>query len=269
MGATLGGERVEGLHAVHELLAVGRRRVEEVMISASDMTSPAVDEIVALARAKSVPVHEVSRSVFASLTSSAAPQGVAAHAEPIVPVDLDDLLAGGSYRQQMDAEEIPTPFLVVLDEVTDPHNVGAILRSALGAGATGIVIGRRRSAPFSATVLKAAAGAVEYLSIAAVASIAQAVGDLSRRGVWTVGLDPQANASISELSVADRPVALVAGAEGRGLAPLVRHRCELLCRVPVYGPVESLNVSVAVALAAFAIAERRGGPAHGAAAPMR
>jgi 23S rRNA (guanosine2251-2'-O)-methyltransferase len=230
---------------VRELLAAGRRRTEEIVVSSSDSRSRPVDEIVALARSMSVPVRVVSRSVFTSLASSAAPQGVVARAEPIVSVDLDGLVAGD------------LPFLVVLDEVTDPQNVGAIFRSALGAGATGIVIGRRRSAPLSATVLKAAAGAVEHLSIAAVASVAQGVADLSRRGVWTVGLDPHANASISDLQFADRPIALVAGAEGRGLAPLVRRRCDVLCRVPLYGPVESLNVSVAVALAAFAIAERR------------
>ncbi len=252
----LGGDRVEGLHAVHELLAVGRRNVQEVVVS-GDARSPAVDEIVSLARSKAIPVREVPRAVFESFASSAVPQGVTARVDRIVPADLDDLLAGKS------------AFLVVLDEVTDPQNLGAILRSALGAGATGVVISRRRSAPLTATALKSAAGAVEHLPIAVVASIAQAVGELSRRGVWTVGLDPKAQARISDLEVADRPMALVAGAEGRGLAPLVRSRCDLVCRVPLYGPVESLNVSVAVAIAAFSIAARRGELERSADPPVK
>ena len=246
----------KGSSAVRELLAVGRRKVYEVVVS-DEARSSEIDEIVALARAKAVPVREVPRALFGSLTSSAVPQGITARAERIVPVGLDELLAGKA------------AFLVVLDEVTDPHNLGAILRSALGAGATGVVISRRRSAPFTATALKSAAGAAEHLPISVVASIAQAVGELSRRGVWTVGLDPQAEESIWDLEIADRPIALVAGAEGRGLAPLARSRCDLLCRIPLYGPVESLNVSVAVAVAAFSVAARRGELERNADPPVK
>ena len=126
--------------------------------------------------------------------------------------DLEELLNGNAERGEVSANRIP--FLVVLAEVTDPHNLGAIVRSALAAGATGMVIGKRRSAPFTASALKAAAGAAERLPIVVVASIAQAVGELAHRGVWTVGLDPDGDVSISDLEIADRPLALVAGAEG-------------------------------------------------------
>ncbi len=255
---SLGGEHVEGIHAVRELLVAGRRRVEEIVVASSGASSPALDEIVELARSKAVPVRTVKPAVFHSIALSAAPQGVAARAEPIVSADLEELLNGNAERGEVSANRIP--FLVVLAEVTDPHNLGAIVRSALAAGATGMVIGKRRSAPFTASALKAAAGAAERLPIVVVASIAQAVGELAHRGVWTVGLDPDGDVSISDLEIADRPLALVAGAEGRGLTPLVRRRCDLLCRIPLYGPVESLNVSVAVALAAFAIAAFREEP---------
>ncbi|MGB9111858.1 MAG: 23S rRNA (guanosine(2251)-2'-O)-methyltransferase RlmB [Acidimicrobiales bacterium] len=255
---SLGGERVEGIHAVRELLVAGRRNVEELVVVSGDVSSPALDEIVELARSKAVPVRTVKPAAFDAFALSAAPQGVAALAEPIVAADLGELAGGAERPGSLNANRIP--FLVVLSEVTDPHNLGAILRSALAAGATGVVIGKRRSAPLTATALKAAAGAAEHLPIVAVASIAQAVGELAQRGVWTVGLDPDGDVRISDLEIADRPLALVAGAEGRGLTPLVRRRCDLLCRIPLYGPVESLNVSVAVALAAFTIAASRKEP---------
>jgi 23S rRNA (guanosine2251-2'-O)-methyltransferase len=234
---------------VRELLAADRRKTREIVLPQRERDSPALREILSLAAQKAVPVRFVVAGAFASLASSSAPQGVLASAEPIVAVNLGELLT--------DTTDAPPPFLVVLEDVTDPHNFGAILRSSLGAGATGVVVRRRRSAPLTAAALKAAAGAAEHLRFAAVASIAQAVGELSRRGVWTVGLDTAGETEIGGLAVADRPVALVAGAEGKGLGPLVSRRCDLVCRIPLYGPIESLNVSVAVAIAAFAIGTRR------------
>jgi 23S rRNA (guanosine2251-2'-O)-methyltransferase len=235
---------------VRELLAADQREAREIVLSQHERDSRALREIVSLANQKAVPVRVVSAGEFASLASSSAPQGVLASAEPILAVSLGELLAEGNSAPW-------PPFLVVLSDVTDPHNVGAILRSSLGAGATGVVVGRRRSAPLTASALKAAAGAAEHLRFAVVASIAQAVGELSRRGVWTVGLDADGDTALAELPVADRPLALVAGAEGKGLGPLVSRRCDLVCRIPLYGPIESLNVSVAVAIAVFAIAAKR------------
>ncbi|MGA8295998.1 MAG: 23S rRNA (guanosine(2251)-2'-O)-methyltransferase RlmB [Acidimicrobiales bacterium] len=249
----LGGEHVEGHHAVRELLVASRRRVEEIVVVDTAKRSPEIAEIISLARSRKVPVRPIPPQAFRALATSSVPQGVVARAEPLVSVRLDDLVNTNSR-----SFERIVPFLVVLSEVTDPHNLGAILRSALGAGATGVVMGRRRSAPLSASAVKAAAGAVEHLPIALVASIAEALRHLSKIGLWTVGLDPKGESSVLDLEVADRPIALVAGAEGRGLPALVARRCDLLCRIPLYGPVESLNVSVAVALAAFSVASRRG-----------
>lgn len=251
----LGGDRVEGWNAVRELLVAGARQVDELVVSASAARSSRLEEIVAIAEAKSIPVRTVSGAVFESLASSSAPQGVMARAAPISDVGLDVLVAEGaspSGRRGRGA-----PFLIVLAEVTDPQNFGAILRSALGAGATGVVVSRHRSASLSASAVKAAAGAVEHVPIAAVGSIAQAVAALRRFDVWTVGLDADGETNIFELEVADRPLALVAGAEGRGLPALVRSRCDLLCRIPMHGPLGSLNVSVALGVAAFAVASRR------------
>jgi 23S rRNA (guanosine2251-2'-O)-methyltransferase len=234
----------------------GRRDVEEIIVAKAAASSPTLGEIIEVARSKGVPVRTVEPAALKLLASSAAPQGVVARAQPIAPVELDDLLRGGVGRQRsVGAEEVP--FLVVVAEVTDPHNLGAIMRSALGAGATGLVIGKRRSAPLTAAALKVAAGAAEYLPVAVVASVAQAVGEFARRGVWTIGLDVRGDVSVFDLEIADQPLALVAGAEGRGLSPLLRRRCDALCRIPLYGPVESLNVSVAVAVAAFTVATLR------------
>lgn len=240
-----------------ELLAADRRLAREIVVSRRDRDSPALRKIVALAAQKAVPVRVLSVDAFASLASSSAPQGVLASAEPIVAVALDELIEVDTPGVVASPRKTPPPFLVVLAEVTDPHNLGAILRSSLGAGANGVVLSRRRRAPLTASALKAAAGAAEHLRFAVVASIAQAVGELSRGGVWTVGLDIDGETDIAELAVAERPIALVAGAEGKGLSPLVRRRCDLVCRIPLFGPVESLNVSVAVAIAAFAIATQR------------
>jgi 23S rRNA (guanosine2251-2'-O)-methyltransferase len=124
---------------------------------------------------------------------------------------------------------------------------------------TGVVLARHRTASLTPSAVKAAAGAVEHLPIALVSGIGPALTLLAGRGVWIVGLDPEGERSLDELEIATEPLAIVVGAEGRGLAPLVRKRCDVRCRIPLYGPIESLNVSVATAVALFALAARRHG----------
>ena len=148
-------------------------------------------------------------------------------------------------------------FLVLVDGVTDPQNLGAILRSAECAGATGVVIPRHRSAHVTPAVTKAAAGAIEHLSMALVAGIPSALQDLGRLGVTTVGLDERGERDIFDIELGDRPVALVLGAEGAGLGPLARKRCDVLARIPLSGEIPSLNVSAAAAVACFEVARQR------------
>lgn len=241
---------------MRELLVARRREVDEIVVSRARAPSKDIEAIVAIARERAIPVRAVPLEKFAELATSSSPQGVIARAEPIRGVELEELVVPHA-EEEGNRHEASEPFLVVLAEVTDPQNLGAILRSALGAGVTGIVVGRHRSVRLTPAAMKAAAGAAEHLPIASVGSIAQAIVALSRRGVWTVGLDPDGETSVFGLEVADRPIALVAGAEGGGLPPLVRRRCDLCCRIPLYGPVDSLNVSVAVGIAAFAVATRR------------
>jgi 23S rRNA (guanosine2251-2'-O)-methyltransferase len=244
---------VPGRQAVRELLRAGRRPVRDVWIAEEASPAAVLDEIVSLARGVGTPVRRVDRDRLASAAGVDAPQGVLARAEPVAEAPLADLTTPGP--------EGIRPFLLVLDGVTDPHNLGAILRTAACAGATGVVLPRHRSALLTPTAAKAAAGAVEYLPLAVAPGAAQALATLAGAGVWTVGLDPGGPASVFELAVATEPVALVLGSEGRGLSRLVRSRCDVLARIPHAGPagaaMGSLNVAAAAAVACFAVVTRR------------
>jgi 23S rRNA (guanosine2251-2'-O)-methyltransferase len=245
----VGGEQIEGRRAVRELLAAGRRAVREVWLAEGADAAPILDDIQTLATAARVPVLRVSRGRLGAIATTEAPQGVVAFAAPLPDTRLEDLLvrqAGG-----------PAPFLLVLDGVSDPHNLGALLRSAECAGVTGAVVPRRRSAHVTPTVAKAAAGAIEHLRIAVVAGIPAALITLAGAGIWTIGLDACAPVSLWSLDLAVEPVALVLGAEGRGLSRLTRQRCDVLVAVPCRGAVPSLNVAAAGALACFEVTRRR------------
>jgi 23S rRNA (guanosine2251-2'-O)-methyltransferase len=246
---TLGGDQIEGLQAVRELLRAGRRRVDQVTVAERRDSGGPLDEIQELARAAGVPLRHIPRSQLAAMALTDAPQGVVARAEPLPDTPLEVLA-----RTDRSA---PVPFLVVLDGITDPQNLGAIMRSALSAGATGLITGRHRSAPLSPAALKAAAGAAEYLPLATAPGVPAVLTRLAAAGVWTVALDAVARTPIWDLGVASEPVALVLGAEGRGLSRLVRQRCDVTVTIPLWGPIESLNVAAAAALACFEVARVR------------
>ena len=240
---------MEGRHAVRELLSAGRRAVREVWIGDDLDPSPLIDDIERLASARRIRVVAVSRARLARAAHTDAPQGVLARAAPLPEVELDQL-----------CRSPPAPFLLVLDGVTDPHNVGSLLRSAECAGVTGIVLPRHRAAHVTATVAKVAAGAVEHLDLALVSGVPNALRRLGDAGVMTIGLDAVAPTSLFELGPeATGPVALVLGAEGRGLAPLSRRRCEVLASIPQFGALAALNVAAAGAVACFELARRRAG----------
>lgn len=246
----LGGTQVEGRHAVREVLAAGSRRVRDVWIADNVDDAAIVEEIESLALEAGVPVRRVGRARLEAEASTAAPQGVLAHAAAVPEHDLADLAQASGVGAP--------PFLIVLDGVTDPGNVGAILRTAHVAGATGVVLPRHRSAHLTPAAVKAAAGAVEHLRFALVPGVPAALSALSDLKVWTVGLDADGSTSIFALELATEPLALVLGAEGDGLARLVRERCDVLARIPQQGVVASLNVSAAGAVACFEVARRRG-----------
>jgi 23S rRNA (guanosine2251-2'-O)-methyltransferase len=246
----LGGQQVEGRRAVLELLSVGRRQVHQVMIAEGLDRSRELDEIRRLAPKRGARLVVVpSRRVDAEARSFAH-QGVLARAAPLPSVDLEAL---SRYDNPS-----TTPFLVVLDGITDPQNVGAVLRSAECAGVTGVVMGRHRSVHVTPTVAKAAAGAVEHLDICLVPGIPAAIARMRELGVRCIGLDSDAERRIYEFDLGSPPgpVALVLGDEGRGLGHLTRSRCDELATIPLRGSIGSLNVAAAAAVACFELARR-------------
>ena len=211
--------------------------------------APVLEDIFELATDARVPVHHVSRSRLESQARTEAPQGVLARAAPLVEVDLDDLARrrpGGS-----------APFLLALDGVTDPGNVGALLRSAEGAGVSGVVLPRHRAVHITPAVTKAAAGAVEHLPMSLVGGLPSALSRLGELGLWVVGLDAGADRALWDLPVADEALVVVLGAEGSGLGRLARQRCDHVVSIPTRGRLGSLNVAAAGALACFEVARRR------------
>lgn len=246
---TLGGEQIEGRQAVRELLLAQRRRTREIWISSELEGSDGVEDIEALAHANRVSVSYVARKRLESTARSEAPQGVIAFAGPIPEADFASIVR----RRQGHV-----PFIVAVDGVTDPGNLGAILRSCEGAGVDAVVVPRHRAVHVTPTVAKAAAGAVEHVPIAVVPGLPAALSRLRDAGVWIVGLDDAADRDLFELGdLASEPVCVVLGAEGAGLSRLVRERCDLIIAIPMLGRVGSLNVSAAAALAAYEIRRHR------------
>lgn len=239
---------------MRELLAAGRRRVTVVWMADALDPSRQLDEIEALAARRRVRVEVVSRARLEATARTEAPQGVLAKARPVEPVSLEDLCGLGDGRRRPGDV---APFLLVVAGVTDPRNLGALLRSAECAGVTGVVLPRHRAAHLSPTVAKVAAGAIEHLGFAQVGGIPAALERLTGRGVWAIGLAAESDRSLYDLDVGDRPVALVVGAEDRGLPPLVRRRCDDVVAIPQRGVLPSLNVGVAGAVACFEVARQR------------
>lgn len=241
----LGGEQVEGRHAVLELLKARRRPIHKIFVADAQDPSDVLDAIEREAQRQRVPVQVVSMTRLDREARTEGHQGVMAIASRLETVALDALL------------EDPNPFLLVCDGVTDPRNLGAMLRSADGAGVTGVVVPRHRSARISPTVTKTAAGAVEYLTFCDVGGIPTAIDQLNKAGVLTVGLAGESKSSLYELDLGSTPVALVVGGEEKGLAPLTRKRCEAVVSIPQLGKISSLNAGVAVSVAAFEVARQR------------
>jgi 23S rRNA (guanosine2251-2'-O)-methyltransferase len=250
----LGGEQVEGRQAVRELLIAGRRRVHEIWLSselvgADGTPDDGVADIVALAAANRVPVAHVARGKLDAKARSEAPQGIVAFAAALPEAELADLVKRRPGRP---------PFLVAIDGVTDPGNLGAILRSCEGAGVHGVLVPRHRAVHVTPTAAKAAAGAVEHVPIALVPGLPATLSRLRDLGIWVVGLDDAAERTLFDIGeLAVEGICIVLGAEGTGLSRLVRERCDEIVAIPMRGRLSSLNVSAAAALATYEVARHR------------
>jgi 23S rRNA (guanosine2251-2'-O)-methyltransferase len=246
---------VEGRHAVAELLAARRRNVIDVWLDADAPSTPVLSRIADLAGRAGVPLHRVSGARLAAEARTDAPQGALAHARPLPEADLDELCRDA--EQPGRSGHAGRPFLLALDGVTDPQNLGGLLRTAEGAGVTGAVLPRHRAVHVTPAVTKAAAGAIEHVPLALVGGLPAALSRVRASGVWVVGLDPGADESLYDLGIAEEAVLVVLGAEGRGLSRLARERCDLLVSIPLRGRIPSLNVAAAGALALFEVSRRR------------
>lgn len=234
-----------GFHAVEEALTAGRA-LDRIVI-ASGRHGERLEAIVRLAKSRGVPVRFEDRQQVDRLAGTRDHQGIAALAAAKPAVNLEDLLH----------EKSAHGLLVLLDGIEDPHNLGAIVRTSLAAGAIGVVIPERRAAGLTDTVERSSAGALAHLPVARVKNLVRAMEEIKEAGYWLVGLDERADKSYTEVDYKGS-VGIVLGGEGEGLHQLTRKRCDFLVSIPTTGPVRSLNASVAAGVVLFeAVRQRR------------
>lgn len=239
--------RIEGRNAVLEALKAGRA-IDKVYIARDD-GDKALGFIAAKARAAGAAVSTVDRRKLDFMSSTHAHQGVIAVAAAREYSTLSDILALAESRGE-------APFVVICDEITDPHNLGAIIRTAEVAGAHGIIIPRHRSSGVTAVVEKTSAGAVEHMLIAKVANLPSAMDELKNAGVWIYGTAAEGSSELWETDMTG-PMALVIGSEGDGMGRLVSEKCDFLVSIPMFGKVNSLNASAAAAVVMFEAVRQR------------
>ncbi len=235
-----------GIHVVEEALAAGEA-LRAIHISDERKRDPLLRKIIGEAKERNVPVRFEDRSFFAQLPFKTH-QGVIAIAPPFEYATLHDVIGKRKSKHA---------FFVLLDHLTDPHNVGAIVRSAECFGADAVILPERRSAGINATVRKAAAGAAEHVPIARVPNINEAIRQFKKAGVWVAGADAGPRSIGLDEADFDRDIAIVIGAEGEGLAQLVQRECDYLVRIPMPGVTESLNASVAAGVLLYEVVRQR------------
>jgi len=233
-----------GFHAVEEALAAGRG-LERIVI-ARGRHGERVEAVVQRAKSRNIPVRFEDRLQLDRLAGTREHQGIAALAAAKPAIELEDLIAGNSENG----------LLVLLDGIEDPHNLGAIVRTALAAGAGGVVIPERRAAGLTDTVERASAGALAHLPVARVKNLVRAMEQMKEAGYWLVGLDERADKSYTEVDLKGR-VGIILGGEGEGLHELTRKHCDFLVSLPTRGPVRSLNASVAAGIVLFEVVRQR------------
>jgi 23S rRNA (guanosine2251-2'-O)-methyltransferase len=231
-----------GVHPVREALRA-RRPLDKVLV-AKGSGGPRIQEIIDLCRDNSVPVRFEPREMLDRLSKGLPHQGVVAFGAAHGFVELSEV-----------AED--AQLLVLLDGVEDPHNLGAIIRTAHAAGANAVIVPERRAAPLTETVERAAAGALEYLPVARITNVTQTLEKLKERGFWIYGLDDQGAELYTEVEYA-QPTVIVLGSEGKGIHQGVQKHCDVLVKIPMAGAVSSLNVSVAAGVVLFELRRRLG-----------
>ncbi len=238
---------IAGRNPVIEALKAGTI-IEKVVILAG-VKGSVIEKIKQMTKRNRVPCVEVGKQKFRDLVSDTTTQGVVAIVGTKEYVDLDDILAMAGQRKEM-------PLLLILDEIEDPQNLGALIRTAECAGVHGVVIPKHHAASVNQTVAKTSAGASEHLPVAKVVNIATTLEELKQKGFWIVGTDAAGDKSYTEVDYST-PIAVVIGNEGKGIRQLVKEKCDFLVKIPLYGKVESLNASVAGALLMYEVVRKR------------
>jgi len=235
-----------GRRPVLELLRA-ERSAERIVVGEHVAASKTISEIRKLAAALGVPVRTVPKTEIDKLAGGLNHQGVVALTGRFRYTPLDELL------------KAPAPMLLFLDGLTDPHNLGSLLRSADGAGFTGVVLPARRSVAVTSAVRRVSAGAAEVVPVAREGNLGRAIDEAREAGLWILGLDEDASEDIWASDLLEPPVGLVLGAEDRGISPTIRERCDAIVSIPSAGRLSSLNVAVAGAVVMFELARRRAG----------
>jgi 23S rRNA (guanosine2251-2'-O)-methyltransferase len=240
-------EVLVGRNPVLEALKAGTK-IEKIFLL-HGIHGGGVEKIYSLAKQRGILCAEISKEKLLQYDNSNSSQGVVALIGQKEYVEVDEILDYIKSKKEI-------PFLLILDEIEDPQNLGAIIRTAECVGVHGVIIPKHHAASISSTVIKSSAGAVEHMHVAKVTNIANIIDDLKANGVWIVGTDSSAEKYFSELDY-KMPLALVIGSEGRGMRRLVKEKCDFLVKIPLYGKIESLNASVAAALVMYEVVRNR------------
>jgi len=240
--------RVEGRNAVLEVLK-SDRDVNKILI-ASGNREGSLSKIVTLAKEKGIVIQYVEKSVIDKLSTTNSAQGIIADVSVKNYIDLDDIVDGIYGKNEI-------PFLLILDGITDPQNLGAILRTAEAVGVHGVIIPKRRAIGLNSIVSKVSAGAVEYVPVSKVVNISSTIDYLKEKNIWIIGTDMDGKDKFYETDL-KCPIALVIGSEGKGISRLVKDKCDFIVNIPMIGKISSLNASVAGALVMYEVLKQRG-----------
>ncbi|QEK11149.1 23S rRNA (guanosine(2251)-2'-O)-methyltransferase RlmB [Crassaminicella thermophila] len=241
-------DKIEGRNPVIEALRANRE-IDKIMIAKGAEGS--VKKIIGMAKDKGISIQYVQKQKLDNISQSHAHQGVIAFVAAHNYVEVEDILKKAEEKGE-------DPFIIILDEITDPHNLGSIMRTADAAGAHGIIIPKRRAVGLTSIVAKTSAGAIEYVPVAKVSNIAQTIDMLKSQGVWVIGADMSGEKKHYEENMKGK-IALVIGSEGKGIGRLIKEKCDFLVNIPMKGEVSSLNASVAASILMYEVVRQREG----------
>lgn len=240
-------DQVEGRNSVLELLESGKD-INKIFIEKGERQG-SINKIIAIAKERKIVITEIDKTKFNSMVQTKNAQGVIAIVPPFDYCDIYDIIAVAKEKNE-------SPFILILDGIEDPHNLGSIIRTAETAGIHGIIIPKRRAASVNATVNKASAGAVEHMKIARVNNINDAINTLKKEGVWICGTDIDTNKYYYNQDLTG-PLAIVIGSEGNGMSRLVKENCDFLIKIPMKGKISSLNASVSAGIIVYEALKQR------------